>query len=36
MIRSETARSYDAIFIEMTLRHPWLQLAPIAAEDRAG
>ncbi len=36
MIRSETARSYDAIFIEMTLRHPWLKLAPISAEDRLG
>jgi glycosyltransferase involved in cell wall biosynthesis len=35
MLRTETARSYDALFIEMTLRHPWLKLAPIAAEDRA-
>lgn len=35
MLRTETARSYDALFIEMTLRHPWMKLAPIAPEDRA-
>jgi len=35
MIRTETARSYDAIFVEMTLRHPWMRLAPIPPEDRA-
>lgn len=34
MLRNETARSYDAVFIAMTLRHPWLKLAPIAAEHR--
>src|ERR1700753_1513026 len=32
MLRTETARSYDALFIEMTLRHPWMKLAPIAPE----
>ncbi len=36
MLRTETARSYDAVFIEMTLRHPWMQLAPIAPQDRVG
>lgn len=36
MLRTETAKSYDAVFIEMTLRHPWMQLAPISAQDRAG
>jgi glycosyltransferase involved in cell wall biosynthesis len=35
MLRTETARSYDGLFIEMTLRHPWMKLAPIAPEDRA-
>lgn len=35
MLRTETARSYDAVFVEMTMRHPWMKLAPIAAEDRA-
>lgn len=35
MLRTETARSYDAVFIEMTIRHPWMKLAPIGAEDRA-
>lgn len=35
MLRTETARSYDALFIEMTMRHPWMKLAPIAPEDRA-
>ena len=34
MLRTETARSYDAVFVEMTLRHPWLRLAPIPAEHR--
>ncbi len=34
MLRTETARSYDAVFIAMTLRHPWLRLEPIAAEHR--
>jgi glycosyltransferase involved in cell wall biosynthesis len=32
MLRTESARSYDSMFIEMTLRHPWLRLAPIADE----
>ena len=36
MLRTETARSYDAVFIEMTLRHPWMKLAPIDPQDRAG
>lgn len=35
MLRTETARSYDALFIEMTMRHPWLALAPISPEDMA-
>lgn len=35
MLRTETARSYDAVFVEMTMRHPWMKLAPISAEDRA-
>lgn len=35
MLRTETARSYDGLFIEMTMRHPWMNLAPIAPEDRA-
>ena len=34
MLRTESARSYDGIFVEMTMRHPWMKLAPIAAEDR--
>ena len=34
MLRTETARSYDAMFVEMTMRHPWLDLAPISDEDR--
>ena len=34
MIRTETARSYEAIFIEMTLRHPWMKLAPIRESDK--
>lgn len=34
MLRTETARSYDAVFVAMTLRHPWLRLEPIAAEHR--
>ena len=34
MLRTESARSYDAIFVEMTMRHPWMKLAPIAPEDR--
>jgi GT2 family glycosyltransferase len=29
MLRTESARSYDSMFIEMTLRHPWMRLAPI-------
>ncbi len=29
MLRTETARSYDGLFIEMTMRHPWMKLAPI-------
>ncbi len=36
MLRTESARSYDAMFVEMTMRHPWMKLAPIAPEDRAG
>lgn len=35
MLRTETARSYDAVFVEMTMRHPWMRLAPIDAADRA-
>ena len=35
MLRNETAQSYDAVFIEMTMRHPWMKLAPIDAADRA-
>ena len=35
MLRTESAKAYDAMFVEMTLRHPWMKLAPIAAEDRA-
>jgi glycosyltransferase involved in cell wall biosynthesis len=35
MLRTESARSYDAMFVEMTLRHPWMKLAPIGAEHRA-
>ena len=34
MLRTESARSYDAMFVEMTIRHPWMKLAPIAPEDR--
>jgi glycosyltransferase involved in cell wall biosynthesis len=32
MLRTESARSYDSMFIEMTLRHPWMELAPIPPE----
>lgn len=32
MLRTESARSYDSMFVEMTMRHPWLRLAPIAPE----
>ena len=35
MLRTETSRSYDAVFVEMTMRHPWMKLAPIDAKDRA-
>lgn len=35
MLRNDTARSYDPIFVEMTMRHPWMKLAPIDAADRA-
>ena len=35
MLRTETARAYDAVFVEMTMRHPWMKLAPIDAADRA-
>jgi glycosyltransferase involved in cell wall biosynthesis len=35
MLRTETARSYDAVFVEMIMRHPWMDLAPIPFEDRA-
>lgn len=35
MLRTETARSYDSVFVEMTMRHPWMKLAPIDAADRA-
>ena len=35
MLRTETARSYDAVFVEMTMRHPWMKLAPIDPDDRA-
>jgi glycosyltransferase involved in cell wall biosynthesis len=35
MLRTETANSYDAVFVEMTMRHPWMELAPIDAADRA-
>ncbi len=35
MLRTETARSYDAVFVEMTMRHPWMKLSPIDPEDRA-
>ena len=35
MLRTETARFYDAVFVEMTMRHPWMKLAPIDAADRA-
>ena len=35
MLRTETAQSYDAVFVEMTMRHPWMKLAPIDAADRA-
>ncbi len=35
MLRTDTARSYDALIIEMTMRHPWMKLAPISPEDRA-
>ncbi len=34
MLRTETARSYDALFTEMTFRHPWMRLAPIPPEER--
>ncbi len=36
MLRTETSRSYDALFIEMTLRHPWMKLAPISQQLDAG
>jgi glycosyltransferase involved in cell wall biosynthesis len=36
MLRTETARSYDAVFTEMTFRHPWMRLAPIPPEERKG
>lgn len=32
MLRAETSRSYDDLFVEMTLRHPWLSLAPITMD----
>ncbi|GAB0119438.1 glycosyltransferase family 2 protein [Acidisoma sp. 7E03] len=32
MLRTESARSYDSMFVEMTIRHPWMRLAPIAPE----
>ncbi len=32
MLRTESARSYDSMFIEMTMRHPWMRLAPIPEE----
>lgn len=32
MLRTESARSYDSMFVEMTMRHPWMRLAPIAPE----
>jgi glycosyltransferase involved in cell wall biosynthesis len=35
MLRNETAQSYDAVFVEMTMRHPWMKLAPINPADRA-
>jgi glycosyltransferase involved in cell wall biosynthesis len=35
MLRTETAQSYDSVFVEMTMRHPWMKLAPIDAADRA-
>ncbi len=35
MLRTETARSYDAVFIGMTMRHPWMRLVPIDPADRA-
>jgi glycosyltransferase involved in cell wall biosynthesis len=35
MLRTETAQSYDVVFVEMTMRHPWMKLAPIDAADRA-
>ncbi|GAB0115841.1 glycosyltransferase family 2 protein [Acidisoma sp. C75] len=34
MLRTESARSYDSMFVEMTMRHPWMRLAPIAPEFR--
>jgi glycosyltransferase involved in cell wall biosynthesis len=35
MLRTETSRNYDAVFVEMTMRHPWMSLAPIDPSDRA-
>lgn len=32
MLRAETSRAYGDLFVEMTLRHPWLSLAPIAPD----
>lgn len=36
MLRTETAKSYDALFAEMTFRHPWMRLAPIPPDERKG
>lgn len=35
MLRTEPARNYDAVSVEMTMRHPWTRLLPIDAADRA-
>ncbi|MGK7867593.1 glycosyltransferase family 2 protein [Falsiroseomonas sp. E2-1-a20] len=32
MLRTETSTSYEALFSQMTFRHPWLRLAPITEE----
>jgi glycosyltransferase involved in cell wall biosynthesis len=32
MLRTESARSYDSMFIEMTIRHPWMRLTAIPEE----
>jgi glycosyltransferase involved in cell wall biosynthesis len=32
MLHTETMRSYGGLFIEITMRHPWLNLAPIRTE----